>query len=131
MSTSGGEGARGFVTWQTIATAALGVLASGLILFGKNTVDHLGGLDQALTNQTAALNRMAGAMDSLTQSNSQFNATLGKIEDRIHLAEEAESATRAMVVTNEHDVGQLRDDFNRHLSADGDKFRSLGVERHQ
>ena len=128
---AGGDGAKGFVTWQTIAVAALGLLSSGMVLFGKNTIDHLDGLDKALNAQAAAFNRMAGSIDNITQSNGQVQMTLGKLDDRIHLIEEAQATTLAKVVTNEHDVAQLREDFNRHQAMDRDGFKSLGVERHQ
>ena len=128
---AGGDGAKGFVTWQTIAVAALGLLSSGMVLFGKNTIDHLDGLDKALNAQAAAFNRMAGSIDNITQSNGQVQMTLGKLDDRIHLIEEAQATTLAKVVTNEHDVAQLREDFNRYQAMDRDGFKSLGVERHQ
>ncbi len=128
---AGGEGAKGFVTWQTIAVAALGLLSSGMVLFGKNTVDHLDGLDKALNAQAAAFNRMAGSIDNITQSNVQVQTSLGRLEERIHTIEEGQSTTLAKVMMDEHDIGQLREDFNRHQSTDKDSFKSLGVERHQ
>ena len=114
-----GDG-KGFITWQTVAVAMGGLLASGFILLEKNTIDHLDGLDHALGEQVTALNRMAGSMENLSQTNNRLQESMGRIFDRLHLVEVDQSATQAQVVTNEHDLAQLRNEFN-HTEAERTK----------
>ena len=117
-----------FLTWQKVAVGLASLLASGFMLLEKNTIDHLGTLDMAMNSQATALNRMAVAMDGLTQSNSRFDGSLSKIYDRLHTIEESLSFNAASIVTNEHDISQLRDEMNRHLAQDSKGFKQLGVE---
>jgi hypothetical protein len=125
----GDSAAKGFVTWQTVAVALASLLSTGFMLLEKNTIDHLGTLDQAMNSQATALNRMAVAMDGLTQSNVRFDLALDKIYNRMHSIEEAQSTSLASIVTNEHDISRLRDEMNRHIAQDIKGFKSLGVER--
>ena len=125
---NGDGGAKGFVTWQTVAVALASLLSGGFMLLEKNTIDHLGTLDQAMNSQATALNRMAVAMDGLTQSNSRFDGSLGKIYDRLHTIEEGVAFNAASIVTNEHDISQLREEMNRHIAQDSRGFKPLGVE---
>jgi hypothetical protein len=127
--TDGDSVAKGFVTWQTVAVALASLLSTGFMLLEKNTIDHLGTLDQAMNSQATALNRMAVAMDGLTQSNVRFDLALDKIYNRMHSVEEAQSTSLASIVTNEHDISQLRNEMNRHTTQDIKGFKSLGVER--
>ena len=98
------------------------------MLLEKNTIDHLGTLDQAMNSQATALNRMAVAMDGLTQSNGRFDMALGKIYDRLHVIEESQATNLASIVNNEHDINQLRDEMNRHIAQDSKDFKTLGVK---
>ena len=84
--------ASGLVTWQKVAVGLASLLASGFMLLEKDTIDHMGRLDDAMTNQASALNKMAGSLDQLTISNNRFDTSLGKIYDRLHGLEEAQAS---------------------------------------
>ena len=119
--------ASGLVTWQKVAVGLASLLASGFMLLEKDTIDHMGRLDLAMTNQASALNKMAGSLDQLTLSNNRFDTSLGKIYDRLHGLEVGQASALASMVTNEHDISQLRDEMNRHLAQDAKGFKQLGV----
>ncbi len=119
--------ASGHVTWQKVAVGLASLLASGFMLLEKDTIDHMGRLDLAMTNQASALNKMAGSLDQLTISNDRFDTSLEKIYDRLHELEEAQASALASVVTNEHDITLLRDEFNRHIAKDDMGFKTRGV----
>ena len=119
--------ASGLVTWQKVAVGLASLLASGFMLLEKDTIDHMGRLDMAMTNQASALNKMAGSLDQLTISNNRFDTSLGKIYDRLHGLEEAQASALASVVTNEHDITMLRDEMNQHIERDARGFKTLGA----
>ena len=127
---NGDSGVKGFITWQNVAVALASLLGSAFILLEKSNVDHLGTLDLAMSNQASALYKMSGSLDQLTMSNNRFQDSLGKIYDRLHGVEEAQANTLAQVVTNEHDISQLREEMNRHLAADVNKWKSIEAQPH-
>ena len=128
---NGDASSQAFLTWQKVTIGLASLLASGFMWLEKDQIDHLGSLDQAVNGQTAALSRMAAAMDGLTQSNGRFDTALGKIYDRLHTIEVALPGVLADTVTNQRDIAMLRDEMNRHQAADETKWKSIGVTKAQ